>query len=354
MKLRIVFFLAALTLAVAGPAIPASAATPRCGSVITADVTFTSDLTCAGTALRVMAAPNPAVHINLNGHTLRGNGTGTGIEVDGPATGKTALSVTGGTVSGFASAFAVGNSDLQVSPSLAIDHLTLRNNGSWLYYYRYLLFSSATVQNSTIIDSGSGGTRGSGTLTARNTTLVRSTVAMGDEPNLFLSGNTFISGGASTGLNAYIIASGNTFVGCDVGISASDTFTSPASTIQGNTFAGCRVGLDLHGFSGGIAVTKNTFLANREIGFRLGAENGSVMQISGNRFLGNGGDGLAGSGPKEVVVSGNTAIGNGGHGINLSPLTRGTVVSPVTDGGGDVGYGNRTPPDCVGVACRAH
>ena len=55
----------------------------QCGDIIQTDVTLTSNLNCAGTALRFFGplpgAPN--VTIDLNGHDITGDGTGMGIFV---------------------------------------------------------------------------------------------------------------------------------------------------------------------------------------------------------------------------------------------------------------------------------
>ena len=59
---------------------PVVAVTVACGGQVTTDILVENDLTCAGDGLIVMADD---ISINLNGHTLSGNGTGNGITVRG-------------------------------------------------------------------------------------------------------------------------------------------------------------------------------------------------------------------------------------------------------------------------------
>lgn len=75
--------LAAGALVVAGsclPAAPAAAATAvRCGDTLTRDTVLKRDLTCAGDGLTL----SPGVRLDLDGHRLRGDGTGTGVRALG-------------------------------------------------------------------------------------------------------------------------------------------------------------------------------------------------------------------------------------------------------------------------------
>ena len=59
---------------------PMVAVTLACGDEITSDILVENDLACAGDGLLVLADD---ITINLNGHTLAGNGTGNGITVRG-------------------------------------------------------------------------------------------------------------------------------------------------------------------------------------------------------------------------------------------------------------------------------
>jgi hypothetical protein len=96
----IVAFLAGAGIgAIALGALPASASAGpgdvACGAVVTNDVQLDTDLDCPGAGLIVGA---PGIAIDLAGHTVRGSGTGVGIENPGEHDGVT---IRGGTVRDF-------------------------------------------------------------------------------------------------------------------------------------------------------------------------------------------------------------------------------------------------------------
>ncbi len=65
-----------------------------CGVTLTDDLTLDHDLACSGDGL---IAGADRIRINLNGHTIAGSGTGAGISV----TGRTHVSISGGTIVNF-------------------------------------------------------------------------------------------------------------------------------------------------------------------------------------------------------------------------------------------------------------
>lgn len=99
--------LAAVSTAQAGPAAAASLA---CGTTVTANTTLTADIgSCPGDGL-IIGADN--ITVDLGGHTVRGTGVNnrTGIHGDQVGihlTGRSGVTVTGGTVSGFAAGVAI-------------------------------------------------------------------------------------------------------------------------------------------------------------------------------------------------------------------------------------------------------
>ena len=101
-------------LVVSGPAVRAD---DLCGATIVEDVKLHHDLTCAGAGLIVGA---DGISINLNGHTIAGSGTDVGINV----TGRTDVSIRGGTIR----AFAVGVR-VNTSSDLVIMHNEFVENG---------------------------------------------------------------------------------------------------------------------------------------------------------------------------------------------------------------------------------
>ena len=82
---------------------PTATADDLCGATIVADLKLHHDLTCAGGGLIVGADD---LTIDLNGHTIAGSGSEVGIAV----TGRTDVSIEGGTVSHFAVAVRVNTS----------------------------------------------------------------------------------------------------------------------------------------------------------------------------------------------------------------------------------------------------
>ena len=76
-------------------AVPGAKANDLCGTTIVADLELDQDLICSGDGLVVGA---DGIRIKLNGHTITGSGSGAGIVV----TGRTDVSIAGGTIRAFA------------------------------------------------------------------------------------------------------------------------------------------------------------------------------------------------------------------------------------------------------------
>ena len=83
--------------------VPAIAAGDLCGTTIVEDLTLDQDLTCSGDGLIIGA---DGIKIDLKGHTITGSGSGVGIGV----TGRTNVSIAGGTVRNFVAGVRVSNS----------------------------------------------------------------------------------------------------------------------------------------------------------------------------------------------------------------------------------------------------
>lgn len=341
--MRHVLALSATTVAAAVlPVLPSAAASSlSCGDIVTADITLTRNLTCSGTALRVLVTAPDTVHVNLNGHRLTGDGTGVGIEVVSP-TSQGSLSVSRGTIRGFGTAL-IGGGRLPVVDNVSIDRVELRSNGQWVP--RGAVRAALTLTGSRVIDSGLGGaSTDSGALTVRRSYFLRLSVASSSESYNYLYDSVFVEGGFSHGFAGNVIAVGNTFRRCSIGISAPDVFPSSPTRIDRNVFDSCTLGLQLAAIGGTVSVSGNTFLHNTGEGFTFAAPRFTVMEVEGNRLLGNGGSGMSGTGNPGVRITNNVARGNGGHGID---------VTGATDGGGNVATGNATAPQCVGVACTS-
>lgn len=83
--------------------VPAVTADDLCGATIGENLKLDRDLTCAGIGLIVGA---DGIKIDLNGHTITGSGIDAGISV----TGRTNISIVGGTVRNFTAGVRVNNS----------------------------------------------------------------------------------------------------------------------------------------------------------------------------------------------------------------------------------------------------
>lgn len=91
---------------------PALAAPVGCGAVLTSNTTLQNDLSCSGPgAALVIGADN--ITVNLNGHTLTGDGTGVGIDNSG---GFAHVTIKNGTIAGFGEGIrAEGANGLRIS-----------------------------------------------------------------------------------------------------------------------------------------------------------------------------------------------------------------------------------------------
>jgi parallel beta-helix repeat protein len=84
-------------------AVPTATANDLCGTTILEDLKLDHDLNCTDSGLVVGA---DGIKIDLNGHSLAGTGSGVGIAV----TGRTDISISGGTIKSFAVAVRVNTS----------------------------------------------------------------------------------------------------------------------------------------------------------------------------------------------------------------------------------------------------
>jgi hypothetical protein len=340
--------------AIGSSALPAAAGSVKCGDKISADIVLTKNLKCSGDALHIVVSTENTVRINLNGYSIKGDGTGTAFETvlfrpsGSQISGK--LVVTGGTggkvgtVTGFASVFIGANPSgggvgLQ---NLTFTNLRLKSNTNWMYGRA---MDDVVVKNTNFIDTGNGGAyTDGGTVTVRNSKFVRSGISSASESYGYLYKNTFIEGGFAGGYASTVVATGNSFQDCDKGISMNLAWHEPMK-VDGNKFERCRIGLELNGLTGPVSVKGNSFVENTQIAMSFSSLAHQDLTIANNKFLRNVGDGLTGTGAGPTRVTGNLAVGNGALGLN---------TPGVTDGGRNVARDNGDPNQCVGVACSPH
>lgn len=360
-----------------------------CGMVVTHSVVLHGDLVCAGDGLIVGAS---GITINLNGHALRGTGTGTGIAV-GPAQAVSNLKVVGGTIDRFAVGIrAYGNAP--GTPEIMLRNLTIAHSAN-----RGIDISSGvklTISHGRLIDN--------------NFALV------GGFGGVFISVfDSYISGNRSGGITVHTIRGtqivGNTFVGNATGFSA---FQSGSNTLVRNQFRANQLAISLT-MSRHNTIVSNKVVSNTD-GLLAGSDSLNNL-ISGNQFIGNTafgmiiGDGLLGTDVSGTSILGNLVRGNGAAGLwfrgehtktdgasiignqfigngykaagwldeNGRPLNDGLhIYNPadsgkvevannralrnagngieaavVVDGGGNTAAGNGESPQCVGVACQS-
>jgi hypothetical protein len=131
------------------PVAPAFAAPVGCGSVLTADFTLKSDLTCSGDALIIGAH---GITVNLNGLAITGTGTGTGI-ADRYFNNVT---IPNGTISGFSVA-----AILDTVRDVTFRGVRILGPGSGIAQYATVgvRFTAGTLINANVRAMGGKGTR---------------------------------------------------------------------------------------------------------------------------------------------------------------------------------------------------
>jgi len=230
-----------------------------CGAQITSDVRLDNDLSCAGNALLVSGND---IRIDLNGHTLSGNGSGNGITVSA----SHRVTIFGGSVKGFQSGIFVGSSTqvvirdneftatnqavlLQATTASVIKHNTVTKNVSRAFMVRPNLTGGLSTDNvvigNLVIDTPTGIylIRQPGN-TILNNTVIGATVAgidlfegAGEVSGNIIKANHLTGGGAGIRFTAGWID--NTFVGNRIEGNACGTKGSTAgNTFHGNVYSG--------------------------------------------------------------------------------------------------------------------
>lgn len=282
----------AATAALVGSA-PASALDgPECGDVIAVDTVLTADLVCDDSSDGLVIGAD-GVTLDLGGHTISGPGAYATPWAAVRAAGRTGVTVTHGTVTGF-------------QAGVVLDQ-------SW----------GATVSKLTVSanDQGVNLAGGGQHLVAKNT--------------VSANGRDGVRLGLSTGNTV----TQNTVDGNTWGISVADG--SQGNSVSRNVVTGSHQhGLNAFGGAAVTSFTQNTVSGSGNDGIVVGGDT-SGTTVSQNSSSANGGAGLRVA--NSLVVK-NTAVGNAGQGI---------VAVASTDGGGNKAAGNLTQPQCSGVVCTA-
>jgi hypothetical protein len=344
---------------------PASAApvAVSCGDIVTGEAYLAADLTCAGDGLTLVGD----VTLDLAGHTLAGDGTGTALRLALDAT----QSVRGGRIEGWGTTASVvlPADETGLYGEYSFSDLVLTGNGTVLDTSVDALLSghaaSFRYSGATFTDNGVvfTGVWGGGVEVASSWFAGNGTVADLDSWGLVidgshLEGNDVVLGHAVEAIawirgsvlvdNRVVSQGGDRFssvILLNSDISGSDTVLAPSDVdvrIAGNLVRDNDVALAVGGGSGD--VYDNTFRGNR---LALSADPGPdevwipSLVVTGNTFRGNV-DAVVTQGPRTELGS-NTVHQNSGRGI---------YAPGATDLGGNRAWGNGVSPQCTGVVCK--
>jgi hypothetical protein len=314
--------------------VAAAAATISCGQSLTSSATLSQNLNCGATGL-IIDADN--VTLNLNGHTVSGNGIGAGITLASSAGAVTGVTVENGSVSGFADGLLLGPngaSDTQIDSvrfdsdgaDARFDSATNSASGAAID------LGNAVEQDvelsSDVVDQGSSlgegyvfnsANGGSGTIDITGTTFENGTFNLytptwsGEPPTTTMTDDTFI--GAPSNLLDVLDSTISQSQFSNSELVNSCDGSSTGFVVSDNTFNHAINALTITDMSNE-QVTGNTFQDNR-VGIvwylNLATDRGEA--IDGNRFLDNGAAGLLindkSSTAIMLTINGNTAAGNG-------------------------------------------
>lgn len=338
-----------------------------CGESITKSITVANDLTCAGNALSIDAQN---VTVNLNGHTLTGNGTGTGVSfgLSQPVAVPGDV-LKGGTVDDFASAVAFGQVDDPV-----LNHVSMSDDGSSstevIETRGGNLAGGADVENSTIVQSAGyvlfAQVEDGGGITFTKTVITDGKVEVSQTGPAKFVDDTFTDSPLTLSFEGAATISGSKFIDSPVvdgplysgDVIENSTFEEDQSgtaltiddmndeQVTGNTFSHNLIGFyllqDANGPIGGETVSVNTFTANTAAGLLIDATATSgpspLVTVSGNTANRNG------TAPAGTVDAGGNPVAGGIHIYDPSSLAISVTGSTTAH---NSGYGIWTVPGTV-------
>jgi hypothetical protein len=348
---------------------PAQARAWACGATVSGTVNLNHDLHCHGDGLVLLRGS-----LNLHGHTIYGDGTGTGVAVAGDTGTADAAAITNGTITGFV----IGVEHLG-SDDLTLNLTRLEVSGTSDAAIQSQSNTEGTFHDVRITDNTSFGLdQGFGGHIVMTHSVIDHNglgIALNSDASIDLT-KTSIRGNVSAincsegriGLKRSVVShngsgismfecqgsvlAGSTFIGN--GMAASEEISGlpgiaePTLTVTGDVFQDNITGLHLTPLATTTVVRDNVFRHNHT---------GIVMDACGpldaclpvkaelveNVFTHNTLDGVT-WGYGTVSLSRNHFNNNGGWGFNADP--RAVVV----DGGGNTAHGNGAG-DCQGLSC---
>jgi parallel beta-helix repeat protein len=275
--------------------------TPVCGEILTTSVKLNADSPiCTGSSGLIVGADH--VTIDLNGHTLRGDGSG---GHDGIGAGTFAhVTIQNGVVENFS------NGIHSNGPGLKLVNVEVRGSvGDGADFGG----DGAVVSKSTFVLNGSSGLDVFG-------------VAPKVSASFFVAnGGDGLDDNGTGGTLASLTSAGNAADGIDIADHGAAHLTS--STLAHNGDAG----LSLPGVAGVTnTIGKNTIVGNQSQGI-AGPGAGSTFIFDSNLIGGNVLDGLTlGPSTATLVVTKNSLLGNAGKGLIISPTIDSALVKSNT------------------------
>jgi parallel beta-helix repeat protein len=301
-------------------AVPASGSHVACGDVITSDFKLMHDLgPCLGDGLIAGAS---GILIDLNGHTITGDGIGLGggVRIQSP---HGDVEVRNGTLTKFNEGVVLAGTSNNHLWGLA---LVENNRGVDLAGFN----TDNLIEKNEARDNAGDGIRvdsSNGNIVQKNTVV----------------GNVF---------------------GISVSNNAHDNLVTKNTVLEGR--AGFSFGISVFSNSDGNTVEKNYVTGMAFEGIQVESRSDNTF-VSKNTSNGNGTDGILveGSTPAGTVIEKNTTNDNGDDGIDTdsaaATITKNTAdgngdlgieaVAGVTDGGGNRAEGNGNPTECFNVTC---
>ncbi|GIJ49609.1 hypothetical protein Val02_64950 [Virgisporangium aliadipatigenens] len=364
----------------------------RCGETVRTSVVLRADLACAGNGLTIGAGD---ITVDLDGHTISGDGSGAAITMTGQAN----VTIRNGTIRGFAVGLDTVAVDDRVENIRFLNNpVAINTNSAGSGRTEGLDIRGGEIRATESAIKGSpaddvsltgvtvnggeirlfsnstgfaiiGGTftgvtvsiRGNGA-SARGMTMTDSTLSL-NESNGFVLENGTLSGSTVAIDNNSVGATitGSTFQNAQTGLNLG---WAPDVWVEGNTFAGNRIGVDINlAGNAGTKIFNNIFRNNRAAGLVYEIRQEPLTSMPGNQFAGNTFDGnghdsgglrdgagrpvndglhIFGLSDPRVVVRDNTTRNNADFGIEVAS-------GAVTDGGGNDSAGD--PNGCLGVVC---
>jgi parallel beta-helix repeat protein len=281
-----------------------------CGEVITASITVANNLTCPGNALIVGA---DGVTLDLGGHTVRGGGSGVGVQIADDNPQISGVTVTNGAISHFGSAIQLSNAD-----GATLSGLLLADNSGTaapvIDTGRFPISTGLAISDTRITHTSGNvifAQINVGPVTIADSRIAGGSVFFSQSVGPTFTGDSFANTDVTFNIEGGTTVTGSTFVDSPV---VDNGFGFGNDVFHANTFSGVTTGTALTlADVANQQVTGNTF-ANNDIGVSISDSPGDT--VSGNVFSHNRTAGVyfVDSGPMPhgtLAVSGNKATGNG-------------------------------------------